>query len=239
MHSNRWFYPSIGELLLKKCAMNSKKMQPQELIVDKILGGKATLINGILGPDAFGKNKNLPAYEFDIAKSKALLAEAGYPNGLDVTLDVTGKDKDAGEAIASLLTKAGIRTKVVVGESSTLTSRFRTKGKPIDGEMYLTSWGNGSLDPVGIFVPTHRTNDRGNSSGYSNPAVDKLLDAANTETDRAKRADLYSQAEAIVNKDLPKVYLWVAQDLYGVSNRLSGWQPSSDGRINLHDACVK
>lgn len=37
MHSNRWFYPSIGELLLKKCAMNSKKMQPQELIVDKIL----------------------------------------------------------------------------------------------------------------------------------------------------------------------------------------------------------
>jgi len=211
----------------------------RQLIVDKILNGKATLINGILGPDAFGKNKNLPAYKFDIAKSKALLTEAGYPNGLDVTLDVTGKDKDTAQAIASLLTKAGIRTKVAIGESSTLTTRFRTKGKTIDGQMYLTSWGNGSLDPVGIFVPTHRTNDRGNSSGYANPAVDKLLDAANTETDRAKRAAMYSEAEAIVNKDLPKLYLWVAQDLYGVSNNLSGWQPSSDGRINLHDACVK
>ena len=211
----------------------------RQLIVDKILNGKASLINGILGPDAFGKNKSLPAYKFDIAKSKALLAEAGYPNGLDVTLDATGKDKDTAQAIASLLTKAGIRTKVAVGESSTLTSRFRTKGKPIDGQMYLTSWGNGSLDPVGIFVPTHRTNDRGNSSGYANPAVDKLLDAANTETDRAKRAAMYSEAEAIVNKDLPKLYLWVAQDLYGVSNKLSGWQPSSDGRINLQDACVK
>ncbi len=211
----------------------------RQLIVDKILGGKATLINGILGPDAFGKNKNLPAYDFDVGRSKALLAEAGYPNGLDVTLDVTGKDKDTGEAVASLLTKAGIRTQVAVGESSQLTARFRTKGKPIDGQMYLTSWGNGSLDPVGIFVPTHRSNDRGNSSGYANPAVDKLLDAANTETDRKKRAALYSEAEAIVNKDLPNVYLWVAQDLYGVSNRLSGWQPSSDGRINLHDACVK
>ncbi len=211
----------------------------RQLIVDKILNGNASLINGILGPDAFGKNKNLPAYEFDIAKSKALLSEAGYPDGLDVTLDVTGKDKDIGEAIASLMTKAGIRTKVVVGESSQLTTRFRTKGKPIDGQMYLTSWGNGSLDPVGIFVPTHRSNDRGNSSGYANTAVDELLDAANTETDRGKRATLYSQAEAIVNVDLPKVYLWVAQDLYGVSNRLSGWQPSSDGRINLHDACVK
>lgn len=212
----------------------------RQLIVDKILNGNASLINGILGPDAFGKNKNLPAYEFDMAKSKALLVEAGYPDGLDLTLDVTGKDKDTGEAIASLLTKAGIRTKVVVGDSSQLTSRYRTKGqKPIDGQMYLSSWGNGSLDPVSIFVPVLRSNNRGNSSGYANPAVDKLLDAANSETDRSKRASLYSDAEDIVNKDLPMLFLWVAQDLYGVSNKLSGWQPSSDGRINLHDACVK
>lgn len=210
----------------------------RQLIVDKILNGNASLINGILGPDAFGKNKNLPAYEFNIAKAKSLLAEAGYPDGLDVTLDVTGSGKDTGSAIASLLSKAGIRTKVAVGESSQLKARYRTKGKPIDGQMWLTSWGNGSLDPVGIFVPTHRSADRGNSSGYANPEVDKLLDDANTETDSAKRAALYSQAEAIVNRDLPKIYLWVAQDLYGVSNRLSGWQPSSDGRINLHDACL-
>jgi len=104
--------------------------------------------------------------------------------------------------------------------------------------MWLTSWGNGSLDPVGIFVPTHRSNDRGNSSGYANPELDALLDAANIETDRAKRAKLYSDAEAIVNRDLPKIYLWVAQDLYGVSTKVSGWRPSSDSRINLHDACV-
>ena len=87
-------------------------------------------------------------------------------------------------------------------------------------------------------MPTHRTNDRGNSSGYSNAEVDALLDAANAETDRAKRAQMYADAEAIVNRDLPKVYLWVAQDLYGVSTKLSGWRPSSDSRINLHDACL-
>jgi peptide/nickel transport system substrate-binding protein len=211
----------------------------RQLIVDKILGGNATIINGILSPDAFGKNDNLPAYDFDLDKAKSLLAEAGHPDGLDVTLDVDGANKETAEAIASLLTKAGIRTKVAVGESSQLTSRYRTKGEPIDGQMWLTSWGNGSLDPVGIFVPTHMTAARGNSSGYSSKEVDALLEAANTETDRAKRAGLYAQAEAIVNKDLPMVYLWVAKDLYGVSDKVTGWQPSADSRINLHDACLK
>ena len=210
----------------------------RQLIVDKILGGNATLINGILSPDAFGKNQNLPVLEHDLDKAKALLAEAGYPDGISVTLDVTGSDKETGEAIAAVLSKAGIEVSVVVGESSMLSSRFRTKGEPIDGEMYLTSWGNGSMDPVGIFEPTHRTADRGNSSGYENAAVDALLNAASVETDREKRAALYSEAEALAAADTPFLYLWVAQDLYGVSNRLSGWSPSPDSRINLHDACL-
>ena len=210
----------------------------RQLIVDKILAGNATLIDGILSPDAFGKNTELPAYAVDPEKAKALLAEAGYPDGIDVTLDAEGALKDTAEAIASLLTKAGIRTKVVVGESSQLVARYRTKGEPIDGQMWLTSWGNGSLDPADIFVPTHRSADRGNASGYANTELDALLDAANTELDQAKRAGLYHQAEAMVNRDLPMVYLWVAKELYGVSDKVTGWQPSADSRVNLHDACV-
>ena len=104
--------------------------------------------------------------------------------------------------------------------------------------MFFTSWGNGSLDPFDIFIPTHRTADRGNSAGYANAELDAILDAASVELDVAKRAAMYHDAEMIVNHDLPYVYLWVPQDLYGVSTRVSGWQPSADSRINLHDACV-
>src|SRR3546814_9913798 len=76
-------------------------------------------------------------------------------------------------------------------------------------------------------------------AGYANKELDALLDAANTELDQAKRAEIYHQAEAIVNEDLPMVYLWVAKELYGVSDKVSGWQPSADSRMNLHDDCVK
>ncbi len=211
----------------------------KKLIIDKILGGNAEAINGILSPDAFGKNKDLDGYSYDPEKARALLAEAGYPDGIEVTMDVQGSYKDTAQAVASLLTKAGIKTQVAVGESGLLSQKWRTEGGEKTGDMYFTSWGNGSLDPQGIFMPTHHTAARGNSAGYSNPEVDKLLEEAATEVDREKRAEMYRKAEAIAAADVPYAYLWVPQDIYGVSKRLSGWQPSPDSRINLHDACLK
>ncbi|QPC42400.1 ABC transporter substrate-binding protein [Kaustia mangrovi] len=210
----------------------------KDLIIDRILAGNAVAIEGILSPDAFGHNRELTVYDYDPELARAMLAEAGYPDGVDLQLDTEGAYKDVAEAVASLLTKAGFRTTVVVGEGSQLSSKWRTRGGEKTGDMYFTSWGNGSLDPYGIFVPTHRTNDRGNSAGYSNPALDEILDEAGVEADTEKRAALYRKAEAIVNEDLPYLYLWVPQDIYGVSRRLKGWKPSPDSRINLHDACV-
>lgn len=209
----------------------------KQLIIDRILNGTATPLNGVLSPDAFGHNPELPEYEYDVEKAKALLAEAGHPDGIDVTLDVEGAFKDQAEAIASLLTKAGIRTKVQVGEASILKEKWAGGGEK-EGDMWMTSWGNGSLDPVGIFNPTLQTGGRGNYSGYSNPEVDRLLQQASVELDRAKRAEMYRQAQVIVNRDAPWIFLWLPQDVYGVSKRLSGWRPSADSRINLHDACL-
>lgn len=210
----------------------------KKLIIDKILNGTATPLNGVLSPDAFGYNPDLPAYSYDPEKAKKLLADAGYPDGIDVTLDTEGALKDTAEAIASLLTKVGIRTKVVVSEGTQLVAKWRGANAH-RGDMWLTSWGNGSLDPVGIFEPTLITGGRGNSADYSNPEVDKLLEAGAAEIDRAKRAEDYQKAQVIVNKDAPWIFLWLPQDIYGVSARLKGWQPSADGRINLQDAYVQ
>lgn len=207
------------------------------LIIDKILGGNAAAIDGILSPDAFGAS-DLPKLGYDPEKAKAMLAEAGFPDGIEVTMDTEGAFKDTAEAVASMLTKAGIRTTVVVGEGAQLSEKWRTKGAPKSGDMYFTSWGNGSLDPFDIFTPTHRTNDRGNSAGYANPALDALLDAAAVELDVEKRRGMYREAELMINADQPYVYLWVPKDIYGVSKRVTGWQPSADSRINLHDACL-
>lgn len=210
----------------------------KKLIIDKILSGTATALNGVMSPDAFAFNGDLPAYDYNPDKAKELLKAAGYPDGLDVTLDTEGAFKDEAEAIASMLTKAGIRTKVVVGEAEQLVAKWKFDA-PNRGDMRLTSWGNGSLDPVDIMEPTLMTGGRGNSAAYSNAQVDELLKQGETEIDPAKRADIYKKAQAMVNADAPWIFLWLPQDLYGVSARLKGWTPSADGRINLHDAYVE
>jgi peptide/nickel transport system substrate-binding protein len=206
----------------------------KKLLIDRLLGNAATPVAGVLSPESFGAKKGLREYAYDPERAKKLLAEAGYAKGVDVTLDAEGAFKDQAEAIAAMLTKVGIRAKVQVWEGAVLTPIWRAEKKERD--MYFNSWGSGALDPTGIFVPTLRTRDRGNTSGYSNAKVDKLLDAAESEMNSAKRADLYHEAEKIVAEEAPWIFLWVPQDLYAVSNRLRGWEPGSDSRINLHRA---
>lgn len=210
----------------------------KNLLISRILQGTATPINGVLSPDAFGFDASLKTYDYNLALAKKLLAQAGFPNGIDVTLDVEGSFAETAQAIGSLLTKAGIRTKVVVGEGTVLRTKW-LQDKNKTGDMWMTSWGNGSLDPEDIFAPTLKTNDRGNSAGYSSGVVDGLLSAASTETDAAKRADLFVKAQKQVNADAPWIFLWVPEDVYGVSKRLKGWQPSADSRVNLHRAYIQ
>ena len=140
-----------------------------------------------MSPDAFGYNPDLPDYSYDPAGAKKLLAEAGYPDGVDATLDVEAPFKEMAEAIASMLTQGRHpRQGRGRGGRDACSTKLAAKGEQ-DGDMLFSSWGNGSLDPADIFVPTLRTGDRGNFAGYSNPEVDKLLDAADTEIDPEAR----------------------------------------------------
>lgn len=207
-----------------------------DLIIEKILNGNATRINSILSPDAFGHNPNLMAYEYDPAKAKKLLAEAGYPEGINVELDVTNNMKDIAETISASLASGGINAKVKVWEKSVIRPDWKKAEKKRD--MYLTNWGNGSLDPEGIMTPVLGTGGRGNFSGYSNQKVDELLDKAMIEIDQEKRASFYQNAEKILNEEVPMVFLWLPKEVYGVSARLGAWEPKADSQINLHDAYI-
>lgn len=210
----------------------------KKLIVDKILNGTATVLSGVLSPDAFAFDADLPPYAYDPAKAKQLLAEAGYPNGIDATLDAEAAFKDQAEAVAALLNRAGVRAKVRIWEGAVLTPIWQDAQKRRDRDMVLAGWGNGSLDPSDIMMPTIRSGGRGNLAGYANPEVDRMLDSADVEVDRAKRHDLYIKIQETVNREAPWIFLWLPQEIYGVSKRVRGWQPSADSRINLHRASV-
>lgn len=226
--------PPFNDVRVRQAANHAVNRQ---LIIDRVMAGTATPINGVLSPESYGFNPDLPAYAFDQARARRLLAEAGHPNGFDVTMDTIGAQRDIAEALAQMLTEVGIRTRVQVWEGAVLTPLWQNPDRK-ERDMYFSSWGSGALEPTGIFTPTLMTRGRGNASGYSNPEVDRLLRAAETENDDAKRVQFYRDAQAIVNREAPWVFLWVPQDIYGVSRAVQNWEPQPSAMIYLHRATV-
>jgi len=227
--------PPFNDLRVRQAANHAVNRQ---LIIDRLLNGLAVPLATLINPDSYGYNPDLKPYAHDVARARALLAEAGHPNGVDVTLDVTNAFKEQAEVVAQMLTQAGIRTRVQLWEATALSAMWKDPAQH-DRSMYFRSWGDGALDPVGIFNPVLKTKDRGNSSGYSNAEVDRLLTAADTEIDVETRARLYRDAQAIIHREAPLLYLWLPQDVYGASRRLKDWRPSPRGVIKLHDARIE
>jgi peptide/nickel transport system substrate-binding protein len=236
MNNNKKPFDDVRVRRAANHALNKK------LIIDKVLNGLAVPLKGVVSSQSDFHNPNLPEYAYDPEKAKKLLAEAGYAGGIDATLDAGGPEKELAEAVASQLTKVGIRTKVQIWETAVISKIWRVGFKHVDRvkhDMWMSNWGNLSLDPVGLLQPTMRTMGRGNASGYSNAEVDKQIDAAAVSADKNKRIELYRKAQATVTDAAPWLFLWVTKDVYGGTAKLKGWRPSPDSRINLHDAYVE
>jgi len=204
-------------------------------IISRVLNGTATSLRGVMSPDSAAFNPDLPEYRFDLERARALLAEAGVPQGTEMVIDTTGATREIAEAIAALLSRTGLRVRAQVWEGAVLNPMWTTSAeRRRERDMYLSSWGNATLDPSDIMQPTLRSGGRGNSAGYANAEVDRLIDAAETEVDEGRRRAGYQRAQQIVSDEAPWIFLWLPQDLYGVSRRIAGWRPQADSRINLH-----
>jgi peptide/nickel transport system substrate-binding protein len=101
-----------------------------------------------------------------------------------------------------------------------------------DYEAYFIGW-SGRVDIDGnvyAFLHSHQAN---NVSDYANPTVDNLLDEARGMTDLAKRKALYAEMWNQEAQDLPIAYLWTARNIVGMSAKLQGFRPISDGMIRV------
>jgi peptide/nickel transport system substrate-binding protein len=159
-------------------------------------------------PDGFfGVSKNLKPIKPDLAGAKVLLTEAGYPNGFNVTLHSPAgryiNDEKVAQAVAQMLTRIGIETKVETMPPSV----FFTRGSKLEFSLLLAGWGaetGEASSPLRALVATF-DKDKGmgvaNRGRYSNAEVDRLLATALAMMDDAKRAALLAQATEVAIND--------------------------------------
>ncbi|WP_158966313.1 ABC transporter substrate-binding protein [Chachezhania sediminis] len=184
-------------------------------IVNDVLEGTATVAAGPT-PPAFGwaYNDSLEPYPYDPEKARALLKEAGA-EGAKLTFFVTEGGSGMldpipmGTAIQADLEAVGFDVEIQTYEWNTFLGEVNP-GLSGKADMAEMAWMTNDPDTLPyLALRTEAWPDKGgfNSGYYSNPEVDKLLDAARTETDQAKRAKLYQQMQTIVQDDAPWVFV--------------------------------
>jgi peptide/nickel transport system substrate-binding protein len=202
-----------------------------DLIVQKVLRGQGTPTGAFLSPRVDGSlpelDKRLP---YDPAKAKALLAEAGYPNGFSVTLDCVNiaYRENVCQAATAMLTQVGIRTTLRSGPTNQFfprlsqgTSAFIEFGWTPTTDAWATlnalfhTW---SKDGGGTF----------NAGRYSNPQLDTLIDSIRIEPDASKRRAMVGVALRLIGEDLPYVPLYRRTLSWAMAKKVTAVQWPSD-----------
>ena len=140
----------------------------------------------------------------DLTKAKALLAEAGYPNGLKVEylgLPQYPELLKTGQVLRETLKDIGIDMTINPVDVSVWFDAF------VAGKYQITSaYQERTIDPDNFYSLVLHTGAPVNTTGYSNPAVDALIDKAAASADPAERKALYQQVRAMVTADAPLVF---------------------------------
>ena len=164
--------------------------------------------SGMIAPSFVnGYSKAMAAYpKVDVAKAKKLLADAGYPDGFDLTLHTSNdryvNDEAISTAIAGFLGRVGIKTSVVARPIAQQSVAINNA----DIDFYLYGWGVPTYDSAYIFdflVHTRGKDGRGptNATGFSNAAVDTDIVALASEADKAKRDQTIARIWDVVQKE--------------------------------------
>ena len=173
---------------------------------DKLVGGGSRVPPAPCYPSQFGcTDEAAMKYDYDPQKAKALLAEAGYPNGFDVEMVSYVQPTSWGAAIQNYLAAVGIRARITHLQVSPAIKKAQAGEAPL----YFGSWGSYSINDVSAILPVMFGKD--SKDNYSkDPELEKLIAEGGATADKEARQKAYSKAIEIATS---KAY-WLPINTY-------------------------
>jgi peptide/nickel transport system substrate-binding protein len=165
-----------------------------------------------------GYNDTLPYYDYDPDKAKALLAQAGFPDGVDVTLTVIQRplEQQQAEVIKQMWDSAGLRTTLEVLERTAWIAKMQEGNADAGFWRYTNPVDTDQMSRAVV------TDSVGNWGNYSNPKVDDLMAQARQILDDAERQTLYEEAQRLIYGDACLLTCYFQTDHYGVQKYVQG-----------------
>jgi len=187
----------------------------KQSIVDNLYKGAATVAVQGMPPVLFGYNYEIEGYEYDPAKARQLLADAGYPDGFEVTLWHMPVSRpyfpiptEIAEAIQADLAAVGIKVTLFTEDWGTYLQDTEAGKHP----MAMLGWTGDNGDPDN-FLNVLYSQDKatvgtaGNIAFKKNPDFQALLDEALSTFDQAERARLYEEANALLVEQCSHIFI--------------------------------
>lgn len=198
-------------------------------IVDTILGGFATVSpRTFVIPGTLGYTPDMKPRPYDPAQAKRLLAQAGYPNGFDITVYNNAAPGAAfllrmTEAVAGYWTEIGVRPRVFQVERTIAAGYYRARPQADD-------W-IGNAQPIyARITPTNLNflrvfyHSKGTTLIYPSPEIDSLIDRAFSALDPKEQERLIAQVQNTAWEAAPDIAIAIVPNLYGVGPKVAGWK---------------
>jgi peptide/nickel transport system substrate-binding protein len=204
-----------------------------QLIVDQILKGAGTVTltrvpGGVTGQDVslYGK------YNYDPAKAKELLTEAGYPDGFKLKIQApTGRylmDTEIAQVIAAMLGEVGIDVQLEMLESSAYSNIFSAMSSE---DAFLTCFGLGFFDASYAMIGYTEGYTMGETN-YDDKYFNELYTKAQTNMNEEERLEQFYETQQIIARDIPYVVMMQIQNSFGVKSNIS-FTPRLDDVWNI------
>jgi peptide/nickel transport system substrate-binding protein len=174
-------------------------------------------------------------YRLDVDKAKSLLAEAGAaPKSMDMLVTSEyPQTVTAAQVIADNLAALGITVNIRTVDMATWLDQQNSG----NFDMLMMGW-LGNIDPDDFYYAQHHTDGSSNAQKFSNPDVDRLLDAGRRETDQAARRDDYAEAAALIADQASYIYLYNPSVIQAWTTNLHGYDVRRDKAIRFATASL-
>lgn len=215
-----------------------------DLIKNRVMRGLSTPSALMIAPQLFALSKDFTRPKVDVDDAKKLLAEAGYPDGFEVTLDCPNdryvNDAAICQAVVGMLARIGVKVDLLAQPKAQYFAKVLKPGG-FKTSFFLLGWTPASLDSHNVLHdimgcrddPKDPTRGEANLGGYCNKDLDALTDKILVETDTAKRDQMIKQAFEIGIKDYAYIPLHQQALSWGVSKRVKLTQ-RADNQVLLY-----
>jgi peptide/nickel transport system substrate-binding protein len=211
----------------------------RQAIVKSVLFGNGKPANSLLPPQVPFYDPRSPGLQYDMAKAKAEMAQSGYANGFPVEM-LVGAGAQTESQIGQILQQALKPLKINVKFRQEDTSTEFTDIQKRNYQLGFSYWTMDIADPDELVTFAIDPDGGADSfyTGYHNPKAVALSHQAQREQDQGKRAQLYSQIQAITAQDAFLGFMYYSPFRYAYSNKLKGFRVNPLGQYHLEDVSL-